>query len=737
LALEQKISFVTQEKNDAIEVMKKEFQCKESEMLEQIRSLQNKLDDIAVEKANIEARLSCAKQQSEISSEKLNLKEITIKEYEAELSRVSAEFRDAEEALKTKLSAVEHNLKKANSRIGLLTSKLSQAEEDKIAFLVERENEKSQMEYNLGNEIDGLKAAIAWAISEQEKLREQLLSSQDQTKQLQENLETVKNAAASKDDEIKALLEEKERNAKSSKIESDESDLEMRSKITSSLEVERDELLEEVFIINEELRDVVNENLDLKTLLRESKAEIVRLAADFDALIEKNNSAMSKEQHQKERLMEELNYYKDLCADCQNTIEKNNQELSDMRSQCSMLQDQLTDARLKLQQTIDGQQELKRSYHDSCEKLRAQEASFQNVQNELEEKVRSYEQEVSKLKEISESYCMQLAELQMMHHKSEEDNAENLAKLAEASSQMLHLKDRFDAQLAEKEEELGVLDLKVKSLECDCLSLKKQNKAMASTEVEMQEKYNNLKDRHVLLEREKGNLEFEIDTMQADHDALGDQVRLLSERVSMLEDENKRLKIFVEKTKCGDSHGKLSEIISSSGSTWNSDSRLSYDTLATNMDSSIKMMSTAKSKSNLTPQENVKDVENDKSANECLDNSFDESMFLPNCEDQLEIGGNTGHLPPNNLVTSAKKAPLDVYRETDENQGRQACVTFSTPRKEKDDYGNRRVPLSDKKNQTPLTNQSKRLCSSAKKVMSTSKKLRTKYLLIDNKQLFN
>jgi hypothetical protein len=205
----------------------------------------------------------------------------------------------------------------------------------------------------------------------------------------------------------------------------------------------------------------------------------------------------------------------------------------------------------------------------------------------------------------------------------------------------------------------------------------------------------------------------------------------------MLEDENKRLKIFVEKTKCGDSHGKLSEIISSSGSTWNSDSRLSYDTLATNMDSSIKMMSTAKSKSNLTPQENVKDVENDKSANECLDNSFDESMFLPNCEDQLEIGGNTGHLPPNNLVTSAKKAPLDVYRETDENQGRQACVTFSTPRKEKDDYGNRRVPLSDKKNQTPLTNQSKRLCSSAKKVMSTSKKLRTKYLLIDNKQLFN
>jgi hypothetical protein len=259
---------------------------------------------------------------------------------------------------------------------------------------------------------------------------------------------------------------------------------------------------------------------------------------------------------------------------------------------------------------------------------------------------------------------------------------------------------------------------------------------MASTEVEMQEKYNNLKDRHVLLEREKGNLEFEIDTMQADHDALGDQVRLLSERVSMLEDENKRLKIFVENMKCGDSHGELSEIISSSGSTWNSDSRLSYDTLATNMDSLIKKMSTGKSQSNLNPQETVEDVENVNSANECLDNSFDESMFLPNSEDQLEIGGNTGHLPPNNLVTS-DKAPLEVYRETDENQGRKACVTFSTPRKGKDDYGNRRVPLSDKKNQTPLTNQSKRLRSSAKKVMSTSKKSRTKYLLIDNKQLFN
>eukprot|EP00557_Chaetoceros_sp_GSL56_P001265 CAMPEP_0176492690 /NCGR_PEP_ID=MMETSP0200_2-20121128/9142_1 /TAXON_ID=947934 /ORGANISM="Chaetoceros sp., Strain GSL56" /LENGTH=220 /DNA_ID=CAMNT_0017890287 /DNA_START=5 /DNA_END=664 /DNA_ORIENTATION=+ len=218
-----------------------------------------------------------------------------------------------------------------------------------------------------------------------------------------------------------------------------------------------------------------------------------------------------------------------------------------------------------------------------------------------------------------------------------------------------------------------------------------------------------------------------------------------------LEEDNRRLKTFINTMKSSDSQSGTSDMMSSSGTTWNSDSRLSYDTLATNMDSVIDKMSSTNPKF-VTAPETIQEEHNQEEHNQeehiqeeqdedvCvednLDDSFDESLFLPNNEDQHEAKVELEKSSASK-ETDADRTELLVYQEDKGNTGKKACLTFcTTPCKAKDDYGNRRVPLSDRKNKTPLTNQSKRLRSSTKKVMSSSKKSRTNYLLIDNKQLF-
>jgi len=328
-------------------------------------------------------------------------------------------------------------------------------------------------------------------------------------------------------------------------------------------------------------------------------------------------------------------------------------------------------------------------------------------------------------------------DLYQRHDKLQNESKDSLCNLADAKGDIERLREQYDKRLMEKEEELGALEMKLKSLESDCSTLRKQNKAIESSGVEMQDRYNCLKDRFSLLEREKGNLKFEIDTIQADHDALGEQVRVLSEKTFSLEAENKRLKAFIDNMKFGDSHSAISENVTCSGSTWNSDSRLSYETLATNMDSMIENKTSSKSDATLAiSAEPIPEERGKKCDNENLDDSFDESMFLPNSEDRTQ-GRDTSEML-HRTETEEEKAHIEVYHEHQDSPLKKSSVTFcATPNKcSKDDYGNRRIPLSDRKNKTPMTKQSKRLRSSAKKVMSSTKKSQTNYLLIDNRQLF-
>ena len=127
-------------------------------------------------------------------------------------------------------------------------------------------------------------------------------------------------------------------------------------------------------------------------------------------------------------------------------------------------------------------------------------------------------------------------------------------------------------------------------------------------------------------------------------------------------------------------------------STFENDSNISYDDLSLEMDSMLGKISAQNS------QEEEFEVD-------AADETFDESMFLPNIE-------------------------VPVEKENAE------AATFSTP--SKDDYQVKRQPLTDRKSNksTPFRSFNKMLKSSTKKLRS-AKKGKSNYMMFDNKKLFS
>lgn len=422
-------------------------------------------------------------------------------------------------------------------------------------------------------------------------------------------------------------------------------------------------------------------------------------------------------------------------------MEGKESEIKKLSRNFATQQEALNDTQSALQDALKDQKTLRLSC-DQLSNVHASEIeSLKRTQSRLESDVARYQDQIASLADDKARSSKELVELR--------ESALKFNEATDASSQLSDVKYKLDAlvkehkiQFDEKDNELGVLEVKLKSVESDCSSLRKQNKDVASSEVEIRDKYNLSKDRYTLLEREKGNLEFELDTMQADQDALGDQVRVYKDENADIKAENERLKSQIEDLKNSDNCSNRSQEYSPSGSTWHSDSRLSYDTLATNMNSMIEKMTSANAEPP-TCTEPIEEENEDEAGD--LDDSFDEDLFLPNNENRVAMV-----VPPvlepvleeqalNISSMEAVQNEVPILNECNkENEVSKPSVSFCSPQgKGKGDYGTRRVPLSDRKNRTPV--QSKRPHSSAKQIMSgSSKKARsTPYMFIDNKTLFN
>ena len=733
--MERKIVQMAQEKEDALESAKRESNCVEAEMVGKVDSLQGKLVELASEKEHLESRLSCVKQQMDLSAGNVDERQATIQGLDAQISTISEEHASIERELRAGINILEKDLCETRERINALSAKIAEVKDERNATVNSLEEEKVMMAENLSNEIEGLKNSLDQDVHEKQALQTKLESFQNNELKLQSTIQILSASLTNLEAELGALQDERNR-----EIDAEDNQKKLQNRFRD-LATERDELLEEVVIMNEELRTVAEENFDLAACARDAERQVALLKVDVEKKTENWQKKINKAKGKKEHALIALDSAKTRQNELEIMMEGKESEIKKMSRNFATQQEALNDTQSALQDALKDQKTLRLSC-DQLSNVHASEIeSLKRTQSRLESDVARYQDQIASLADDKARSSKELVELR--------ESALKFNEATDASSQLSDVKYKLDAlvkehkiQFDEKDNELGVLEVKLKSVESDCSSLRKQNKDVASSEVEIRDKYNLSKDRYTLLEREKGNLEFELDTMQADQDALGDQVRVYKDENADIKAENERLKSQIEDLKNSDNCSNRSQEYSPSGSTWHSDSRLSYDTLATNMDCIIEKMTSANAEPP-TCTEPIEEENEDEAGD--LDDSFDEDLFLPNNENRVAMV-----VPPvlepvleeqalNISSMEAVQNEVPILNECNkENEVSKPSVSFCSPQgKGKGDYGTRRVPLSDRKNRTPV--QSKRPHSSAKKLMSgSSKKARsTPYMFIDNKTLFN
>ena len=734
--MERKIVQMAQEKEDALESAKRESNCVEAEMVGKVDSLQGKMVELASEKEHLESRLSCVKQQMDLSAGNVDERQATIQGLEAQISTISEEHASIERELRAGINILEKDLCKTRERINVLSAKIAEVKDERNATVKTLEEEKVMMAENLSNEIEGLKNSLNQDFHEKQALQTKLESFQNNELELQSTIKFLSASLTNLEAELGALQDERKR-----EIDAEDNQKKLQSRFRD-LATERDELLEEVLIMNEELRTVAEENFDLAACARGAETQVALLKVDVEKKTEKWQKKINKAKGKKEHALIALDSAKTRQNELEIMVEGKESEIEELSRNFATQQKALNDTQSALQDALKDQKSLRLSC-DQVSNVHASEIeSLKRTQSRLEADVARYQDQIASLADDKARSSKELVELRENALKFKDEATDANIQLSDVKYKLDALEKQHKIQFDEKDNELGVLEVKLKSVESDCLSLRKQNKNVASSEVEIQEKYNLSKDRYTLLEREKGNLEFELDTMQADQDALGDQVRVYKDENADLKAENERLKNLIEDLKNSDNCSNRSQENSPSGSTWHSDSRLSYDTLATNMDSMIENMTSASAEPP-TCTEPIEEEDEDEAGD--LDDSFDEDLFLPNIEDRVAMVVPPVLEPvieeqaPTISSTEAVQNEVPIFNECNkENEVSKPSVSFCSPQgKGKGDYGTRRVPLSDRKNRTPV--QSKRPRSSTKKIISaSSKKARsTPYMFIDNKTLFN
>lgn len=500
----------------------------------------------------------------------------------------------------------------------------------------------------------------------------------------------------------------------------------------SNLETERDELLEEMYQINEELTNIVEENMALQAQIQHNESQIEVLEIEVARTGQCHQKSLSVQQDSIDELSDRCTRLTNLKNRFEEELIEKENEVSKISAEFEQQKSALDKACLKIQESLKSQEALKTSFEEAALTQKSEMSSLSKAKEELEIEISLCRTEMEKLINTDESRKKEILLLQTQGKTLEADATDAISKLNESE---VRLESLLNQKKANEVDELEAMELKFLSLQRDHSGLTKTIEAMASSADGMEMKFNSLQDRFTLLKREKGNIEYELETIQQGHNALNDQVCTLSSDNNELRSENDRLQRFIKQMQIEGNQSYSSDTISSSGSTWNSDPRLSYETLTSNMNSMLEKITEKCTAGSPEKTNNAQDEEIDGGN---LDDSFDESMFLPNIE---HLDNNAEEESPRKSVGNEDEKSSDNIQILDEIKEESAVtkpsVSFcSTPSRSKD-YGKRRIPLSDRKNRTPLSTQSKRLRSSSKKAMSSSsKKSRTNYMLINNEQLF-
>jgi len=693
-SLEDKMKALVGERDSAA-MLAKQYEEQELHLVQRLDSMSSTLKDIESEKEILESRLRCVKEQAELTETGLEEKTKTVHSLQDEIINLKDKHTESENSWKLVEQTLERELIECKAAIETLNGKIEDLKQSQEVAVESSDKNVLVVTKQLEEEI-----------RKQRDIEVLLEDSRRLNEQSQAEIRELKNSVSITENNIELLKKEKEAAINNALKEKLEIGKHLQEKV-DFLEVDNSKSLKNIENMEKQLEKYTIDMDEAIGKIGIKENEISSLREQIAALQTENSSLLKDinartvelKEHQKEK------------QKIENAVETSNLSLARKEDEITKYLTERDTALNTLREIQSSHAMYDESKAEEVRRILHEKDVLQRELHDWKTKVEIFSINKVHLKELETKNN----NLQLALEKMEEETKEKLeilqSQFKDKEEVAKTIKEKFELIIHEKDIELSSLDHRIKATQSECTRLSTQQTTLEKESEETKKKTLVQQDRIKLLQREKANNQYELDTLREDQNTLNDQLRVMAKENKSLEVENHHLKKVIEDMKMHDLSVNSHSIVSRC-STFENDSNISFDNLTTEMDSMLEKMSTKESVDEASPME---------------ESFLDESLFLPNIEDS-----DKGILP--NMEDSNKE----------NNQ------PFSTPLKP--EYGIKRQPLSERKqnktplrssskrlqNKTPLQSNSKRLLSSAKKLMpSSSKRNRSSYMVFDNNKLFD
>jgi len=616
--LVQRITEASTELNKQKDLLKDSETRLEQMQQEKDKAVQDADQRLKDATASYEARIDMLETEKSSLSEQIQAKSASEKAAAAEIAGLKASLDEVE----AKLDEVQQDKAAAVSD---LQTRMKEQEATLNAKVQSFEEQKSELE----SKINSLNEASAASASEAEAAIEiERATNQSAVAKLEE---TIASLQSNKEAAVLEVQKQKEEVHGA---------LEARIKV---LEDEKSALIGKVNELEASHQEHLNQDEDAQTAM---KTTIEELEGKIQTLVAEKDDALANVQ-------KELEDAKTAFA---NNIQTLEDEKAELVSQMDSLNTALEDAKSK----ADNQADEDRKSHEAAvtvleeEKnaaLKAVHDELASTKAELESKVQALEEEKGQLHDQLTSLQTAVTgaeatseELDVLRAKIAElmtklDTSEMALKAAEDQIQTLSENktsevDEMIEKMSSVEDECAKAQTNLKLLEAEKQSLSEQAVLWEKAAEDAKKQAKNLKDQIKVVNRAKGSLEFQLESLSEDQDTLNDTVRGLQDRNDELEDENERLRKLLKESGVGmnstsseggavstpcrtpPEHHVAAQDDTLDPTNENSDAAMD---LASRMDAVITRMSEVKAPAVALAQDDYDD-----------DDSFDEDMFLPN-----------------------------------------------------------------------------------------------------------
>ena len=665
--------------------------------------LEGDLVKITNEKTTLESSLSTATSTLREKSEKIS-------ELEEKIEQIEIENNENLQQLDSNSSQIFDN----KNTIEELQLKIDSMKTEKEHDLLSVQDEKKALETMLSGELEKIKNDLTQIEKEKSELHMGIKSLQDEKEATMKEVQSLRMSLK----ETEAKLESSQ-NASSSLLQSvREESLNLERDLClkiSHLEEEREGFLDKIAKLDDSNVKIKDSQKETNERILERDDEISSLKLKILKIQEEFNEASEDSVTQTNLLQDQLK----LALLAKTSLEKS---LNDMNLASDSIRKELSEQiklsnekDLKCHEEVKISSALRKSYDEKMGLL-------QNKYETLDADGRQIKLELNKSKnantDLKDKYELLVyeksrLEKQVQHYEDRREEARINAKNKAAEIN----EENTNAMILKKEKRILNLEKELHLAESKLLVVQTERKASMSSEEKISRSLLEYKDRIVLLKREKASIEFELETLQEDQNTLSEQLITLGAENDTLSIENAELKALIEKmnedkSSCNSIAESVSTCTKKESSSYEryhheQTGTPAYKNLSSKMDSMLKRVSNTNS-----PEQSL-----------LADDSFDESMFLPNndkqslVQDDIMEGIENDTNKENQVISTDKEAP--------------------TP--SKNEYGIKRKPLSVKKmNSTPSRSP---LGSISKKRTglphsSNHQKFRSNWMVFDNKRLF-